>query len=296
MKLSAVINTKNSASTLARCLESLSFADEIVVVDMHSTDDTREIAQKYNAKIFEYDDVGFVEPARNFAINKASHEWVIMLDTDEELPQALQNKIPALISMQQADIYLLPRKNLIFSNWVKEAGWWPDYQPRLFKKDKLRWNEAIHSRPDFFGSSYKLEPQEQNAIVHYHYQTLEQFISRLNRYTSIQAEQSPMPDRVTAADAVNRFNEELNQRLFSLGGIQSQHGTTLAFLQAMSELIVASKQWETHGFPPKKRPDETVTALEKMRQDLAYWLADYRVKSSRGFKKMYWQLRRKLKI
>ena len=87
-KISAVINTLNEAKKIGRCLASLKgFANEVIVVDMMSTDSTRDIVKKYGAKVFKHKRVGYVEPARNFAISKARYDWIIILDADEEIPE-----------------------------------------------------------------------------------------------------------------------------------------------------------------------------------------------------------------
>lgn len=113
IKLSVVVNTKNSSTTLESTLKSASFADEIVIVDMHSSDNTKEIAKKYTNKIFDYQDVGFVEPARNFAIKKTTGDWIFILDADEEISDGLKKQIPSLIT-KNVDIYDVPRKKYHF--------------------------------------------------------------------------------------------------------------------------------------------------------------------------------------
>jgi hypothetical protein len=208
----------------------------------------------------------------------------------------LQKKILMLVERPQADVYLLARRNIIFNNWVKDAGWWPDYQPRLFKKNKLRWNETIHSRPDFFGSTQRLPANKANAIIHHNYQTISQFIQRLDRYTGIQAEQTLFLGEAHESTSIRAFYQELSQRLFVLKGVDSCHGTILSFLQALSEFVVVAKRWEAVGFPDQKQPQASVEALKQMQQVLAYWIADYKIKHSRGLNKLRWQVRRKLKI
>ena len=195
MSLSVVINTKdaltgNDEHKFADTLKSIAFADEIIVVDMNSSDRTVEIAKKFTDKIYTFRDVGFVEPARNFAIRKASKEWVLIIDADEILPGTLKDRILQLTQGDAtADVYYLPRKNLVFGTWFHSAGWWPDYQLRLFKKGAVVWSDKIHSVPKTKGNTDKLAPREDYAILHYNYQTVEQFIERLNRYTSHEARQ-----------------------------------------------------------------------------------------------------------
>jgi glycosyltransferase involved in cell wall biosynthesis len=144
--LSVVINTKNSSATLEKALGSVrSFADEIVVMDMQSTDNTLEIAKKYDCQVYSHKDVGYVEPARNAAIAKAKGEWIFILDADEEAPDKLKDLVSEL-STTTTDSYFVPRSNIIFGRAVN-TGWWPDYILRLFRKDHVTWSDELHAVP-----------------------------------------------------------------------------------------------------------------------------------------------------
>ena len=168
MKLSVVITTKNAATTLERTLESVKFADEIVVVDMMSTDETVRIARKFTDNIFTTPDVGYVEPARNFSLSKARGEWILVVDADEVISETLRDYLLELLATD-SDIasYSLARKNLIFGDWVQTAGWWPDYQPRLFRRGKVIWSDLLHSKPAIDGKSEKLPDKAELAIEHH---------------------------------------------------------------------------------------------------------------------------------
>ncbi len=108
-------------------------ASEIVVVDMHSDDDTQKIAKKLGAKVFTHKRTGYVEPARNFAIGKATGEWILILDTDEKVSKILADRLKQISADDNsADYYRLPRKNIIFGKWIKHSRWWPDYNIRFF--------------------------------------------------------------------------------------------------------------------------------------------------------------------
>jgi glycosyltransferase involved in cell wall biosynthesis len=189
-RISTVINTLNEEENLPRALASVKdFADEIVVVDMHSDDQTVDIAKKSGARVFEHDRTGYVEPARNFAISKAEGDWILILDADEELSQSLSKSLRKIADNPAADYYRLPRKNIIFGRWIKHTGWWPDYNIRFFKKGCVSWNEIIHSVPTTQGAGSDLKADEENALVHHNYRTAEQYVERMNRYTSYQAKE-----------------------------------------------------------------------------------------------------------
>lgn len=135
MSISAVLVVKNEEKNLERALKSLNFVDEIIVFDMHSSDQTKKIAQQFTNKVFSTPkDFGYADPARNLALSKAKGEWLLALDADEEISPSLAKKIKELIKNQETDVYFIPRKNLIFGKAIEHSGWWPDFQARLFKK------------------------------------------------------------------------------------------------------------------------------------------------------------------
>src|SRR3990170_3911426 len=189
-KISAVINTLNEEKNLSRAMESVKWADEIVVCDMYSEDKTVEVAKKLGAKIVRHKRINYVEPARNFVISKASGPWILVLDADEEIPDSLAKRLQEFAKSKiKSDFVEIPRKNIIFNKWMKASMWWPDYQVRFFKKGSVVWGDKIHSKPDTRGQGLQLPAEEKWAITHQNYQTIGQFIERMNRYTSIEAEE-----------------------------------------------------------------------------------------------------------
>ncbi|MEN8252822.1 MAG: glycosyltransferase family 2 protein [Patescibacteria group bacterium] len=301
MKLSVVINTKNAAKTLEKTLKSVSdFADEVVVVDMESSDKTLKIAKKYKARIFKHKDLGYVEPARNFAISKAKGSWIFILDADEELDDEIKRVAKSIVSDEvgeafKADCYYIPRKNLIFNKWIKHTGWWPDYQLRFFKKGHVEWLDEIHSFPITQGVVKQLPAKEELAILHHNYEAVSDFITRLNRYSEIQAKEIIKSDGAKH-DIFDSFSGEFLSRLFAQDGIRDgAHGLSLSLLQAMNEAVIQMKV----GFEKKEDDFDSrnlIFSLRKFQKDLNYWLADYELLHSSGFKKIYWRLRRKLKL
>ncbi len=294
--ISIIINTKNSAETLKRALESVKWANECIVVDMKSSDNTVEIAEKFGAKVFAHPDVGYVEPARNFAVSKATSDWVLVLDADEEVPETLHTYIQQKILDQQPEFVAvaLPRKNMIFSRWMQHTGWWPDYQIRLFKKGAVTWSEKIHKQPEVQGDVTELPAKEELAILHHHYTSVEQFIGRLNNYTAFQAN-SEAESTVTAESLINRFSSQLFSRLFVQDGLKDGlHGLSTSFLQAMYELTVEMKKWEKQGFKDEyASPKKTLAALSTMKNGMEYWIADWHVHHTQGLEQLYWRFQRK---
>lgn len=275
MKISAVVNTYNEERNITRCLISVQpYVDEIVVVDMHSYDKTITIVKKFTYKIFYHENVGYVEPARNFAIDKASGDWILMVDADEVLNEELGEKLRRLAEHAQYDFYRLPRKNIIFGKWAKH-GLWPDYKIRFFKKGSVSWGDEIHSIPITEGKGMDLPAEEKNALVHYNYDSIEQFITRLNRYSGIEAEAKIKSGyEFKIKNLIILPTNEFLSRFFAWEGYKDGiHGLVLSLLQAISFLVVEIKCWEKSGFKEDSQNlmDELSQTTDKAGHDLDYW-------------------------
>ncbi len=286
-KISVVINTRNEEKNLPLALVSVKgLADEIIVVDMESNDKTREIAKKAGAKVYLHKPTGYVEPARNFAISKATGNWILILDADEEIPKKLAQVLGKIAKDGgSADFYRLPRKNIIFGKWIRHSRWWPDYNIRFFKKGKVVWSEIIHSVPETHGKGLDLEPTEDNAIAHSHYESIEQFISRLNNYTSQHAKLLVKDGyKFSWKDIITKPTAEFVGRYFASEGYKDGlHGLALAKLQAFSELVLYLKVWQIERFK-EEAPDvkDVVFVMKVDESGLHYWQADTLVKEGGG--------------
>ena len=310
IKLSVVINTKNSEKYLKQTLTSVqAIADEIVIVDMASTDKTLAIAKKFTDNISQYPhpELGFVEPAREFAFRQAQGEWIFLLDSDEDIKPALAQLIRQVVdgdaqTVPIAEAYFIARSNIIFDQAMTDTGWYPDYQLRLWRQGAIRWLPTIHSVPKIIGkSAYFPSDNRDLAIVHHNYQTLEQFLERSNRYSSVQAENEFSLGKktdITPEVLWQSFFGEFWRRGFADKGLlEGNHGLILSFLQAQNELVTKGKVWQAQKFPYRPL---TLSRLKKIRRQFAresaYWWADLLVTQTKGINKWYWQIRRKLKI
>lgn len=303
-QLSVVINTKNSARTLAQTIESVkAHVAEVIVVDMKSTDDTVQLAKKLGATVFTYkEDVGYVEPARNFAISKSPTEWVLLLDSDETMPLTAWPAIAKAIEVADVPVagYFLARQNWIFGAWVKSAGWWPDYNLRLFRREAVVWPETIHAVPFITGTTEQFPAKEELSIIHQNYPNVEDFLERLNRYTT--KEITPHAQRdVSGASLVNVVAAEWLRRLFADKGIEGgAHGVALSLLQCFYQLSTELKFWQVKGFPESESPvaaaESTIRSIQQFQRDLNYWIADYQVQRTTGFRQWVWRMRRKFSI
>lgn len=276
VKVSVVINTLNEEKNMERALRSVRWADEVVVCDMHSDDTTVEIAKKYKAKIFTHERTDYVEPARNFAIGKAKGDWILILDADEQIPERLANRLGDIANgTEQIDYVEVPRKNIIFNKWIQNSCWWPDYNIRFFKKGKVIWLDKIHSKPKTTGLGVKLEEIEDYAIIHYNYNSLDQYLERLNRYTRQQAKELIAEGyTLNWTDLISKPLGEFLSRYFANSGYKDGlHGLALCLLQSYSEMIKYLRVWEQAKFK------EVDINIEEFKQqsggwgyELKYWL------------------------
>lgn len=299
MKISVVINTRNEEKNIERCLKSVKWADEIVVVDQYSADKTVQMAKKLGAKVYSHQHTFYVEPARNFAISKVTGNWILVLDADEEIPPKLAKVLQKLAQKPGGfSFFRLPRKNIIFDKWIKHSRWWPDHIVRFFRKGKVIWSEKIHSVPITRGEGKDLEARESTAIIHYHYQSISQYLERLNRYTDAQAKELiDSGHKFSWRDLLKKPTGEFLSRFFAGEGYKDGiHGLVLASLQAFSELIKYLKVWEGQGFKAQELPfSDFIPQMKSLGREVAYWLTTSLIKETKGSGKKFWlKIRQKL--
>jgi glycosyltransferase involved in cell wall biosynthesis len=183
-KLSVVILTKNSQKYLKEVLKSVEFADEVIIYDNESTDNTSEIAKKFkNTKIFidnEWEGFGV---QKQKAVNKAKNKWVFVLDSDEIFTESLKNEVLEVLKNPVYDAYKVARLNNFFGKWIKHCGLFPDYSIRLFNKEKCKFNKRrVHESVECERVGVL-----KNYFLHYAYESIEEFIDKQNTYSSLGA-------------------------------------------------------------------------------------------------------------
>lgn len=277
-KISVVINTLNEEKNLPRVLASVkSLADEVVVCDMQSDDGTVEVAKGFGAKTFSHKRAGYVEPARNFAISKATGDWILILDADEEVGVDLVSAIKRVAAKPKADYYRIARKNIIFGKWLKHSRWWPDYNIRFFKKGHVSWSEVIHKVPTTVGRGENLPDRENMAIVHHNYGTVEQYLERMNKYTTAHAAIKVTEGyRFTWRDLINKPSAEfLSRYFFGRGYKDGLHGLAVSMLQAFSELVLYLKIWQAEKFKAESLGvGHVIKEMKKQEKEIHYWQND----------------------
>lgn len=188
MKLSIIIITKNEAANLQACLDSVRFADQWIVVDSGSTDDTVAIARAFGATVIETADWPGFGPQKNRALDAATGEWVLSLDADERISPALAAEITAAIGAPSASSYALPRLSSFCGHFIRHSGWYPDYIVRLFLRDTARFSDSlVHERVIVSqGTTGKLREH----IVHYSFLNDDDYLRKLGQYSSLGAQQA----------------------------------------------------------------------------------------------------------
>ncbi|NOQ36761.1 MAG: glycosyltransferase [Methylococcaceae bacterium] len=181
--LSIIIIVKNESKHISRCLASVSFADEIIVLDSGSNDDTVELCKQYTDKVFITDWLGFgVQKQR--ALDKARHDWVLSIDADEQVTSELQAEIKQAMQTSGVDAFEIPRLSSYCGKNIKHAGWWPDYVLRLFKREAGKFTEdLVHERIIVDGTIKQLT----NPLLHEAFINPDEVLHKINSYSTLGA-------------------------------------------------------------------------------------------------------------
>lgn len=277
--ISVVINVRNEAEALTKCLRSIkNFADEIIIVDMHSTDGSDKVSKNFGAKLYPYRAMKYVEPARNFAISKATGKWILLLDPDEFLNKSLKRELLSVTKRTSVDFVKIPRKNIIFGKWMRHSNCWPDYLIRFFKKGSVTWKKEIHSQPTTKGNGLTLLDSEKLAIRHNNYSTVSQFIIRAMRYSGVQADELKAEDyKIKTSDFILKPVQEFNSRFFFAEGYKDGfHGLVFSVLQAFAIALIYIRLWEKQGVSDKAILKESfVSASQEATYEYSYWFTKY---------------------
>ena len=187
MKLSVIIITKNEADNIQACLDSVSFADQRIIVDSGSTDGTVALARDAGATVIETDWPGF-GPQKNRALDEETGDWVLSLDADERIGEGLRDEILAAIARPAHQAYMLPRLSSFCGHFIHHAGWYPDHIVRLFRRGRARFSDdLVHERIVVAeGSVGRLK----NPIIHYSYRDDSAYLRKLEQYSSLGARQA----------------------------------------------------------------------------------------------------------
>lgn len=241
-RLSVTIVAGAEEQNIKDCLESVKWADEIIVVSDSSKDHTIDIAREYTQKVISKKWEGYATQ-KQFALQKASNPWVLSLDADERVSPELKEEICQVLKNDQGyNGYYIPRKNFFLGHWVKHCGWYPGYQLRLFRKEKTRMNERkVHEAFVVNGNVGYLR----NDLLHYTHSTISATLKKINEYSTLEAEEKV--DRIKA----NGFHlvfvplaEFIKFFILKKGFLDGVYGLMVSVIHAMTKSQTYLKIWE----------------------------------------------------
>ncbi len=261
-KISAYIIAYNEAEKIRDAVNSVLWADEVVVVDSHSVDDTADVARSLGARVVQVDFNGFGD-LRNRAMAACEHPWIFSLDADERCTAAVRDEILAVIgSGAAADAYFVPRQNFFMGRWIRHSGYYPDYrQPQLFRQGALVFApDAVHERYEL--RSGQPAAYLRNAIWQQPFKNFEEILHKANRYSSLGAiKLAQAGRRAGMATALGHaFWAFVQHYLFKLGLLDGWAGFMIAFgnfegtLYRYAKLHERQAGWRPPASPPLTRP------------------------------------------
>jgi len=258
--ISAVIVVKDSPPFLLKVIESINdLVHEIIIVDIGISPQLIETLKK-NKKIKIVtlkEAVPYVELIRNKTKDFAKSDYIFFLDPDEIVTPGLKTIIKS--RLLSYDYFKIPRKNIILGRWIKHSRWWPDYQIRLFKKNKVVWPKIIHRQPKAIGRGLEIDAKEEFALIHHNYRDLDEYFDKTKRYAKYEARELYEEKRIfTFSDTVKKSLNEFISRYFAAQGYKDGvQGFILAVLQLFYYFLVYFYYLEMKKFKTDEKVDET---------------------------------------
>jgi glycosyltransferase involved in cell wall biosynthesis len=247
-KLSAILVVRNEENKIRRCLDSLAgWLDEIVIIDQSSSDSTFSICKEYTPMVFTTARKNYCEPDRSMALSKTQNEWIIYIDADEVVSLESKEEMRALLKGEpEYNCYYMPRKNIFLGRWIKGSGWYPGYVLRLFKRDSIKFSDAIHTDVIPLSACGYLK----NPLIHYTCEDLAEYYLKTERYTGILAMQA-----YAKGERINPLNFIFRIFLLPLiyffykyiikkGFIDGFYGLVIAWLTMRTIFLTNAKLWK----------------------------------------------------
>lgn len=243
MKISGIVLVKDEEELISECLESLSWADEIIVIDNGISGKVFEIAKNKGAKIFKSSKGNFSD-RRNLGAKKAQGEWLFYLDVDERVTPLLKKEIEGAIKGGSYSAYAIPRRNIFLGHEMRWGGWWPDYVLRLIRKDALiAWEGSLHEQPRIKGEVGKLK----NPLTHFSHRSLAEMVEKTNEWSEIEAKllyESHHPKMAWWRFISVAAREFWYRGIAKLGFLDGVVGVIEIIYQMFSRMITYAKLWE----------------------------------------------------
>lgn len=231
-KISAYVIAFNEVEKIQQALQSLAWADEIVLVDSHSADGTTEIAESMGAKVIHVAFEGYGH-LRNQAIKACSYEWVFSLDADERCTPEVASEIQSIVNSENArDVYFVPRRNFFMGRWIKHSGWYPNYrQPQLFRKGSMEY-DLLPVHEGYVLKTNKSPGYLQNAIWQAPFKDSGELIRKADKYASLGALKLQNKRVSVFAAALHALWSFLKHYIFKLGVLDGGPGFVIALSNA----------------------------------------------------------------
>lgn len=245
MSISAVIITKDEERNIADCLESVRWADETIVVDAGSVDRTVDIAKAYTPGVFVRSWPGY-GPQKNFGIDQAASDWILIVDADERVTAPLREEIQKLMKAgvpPNVTGYEIPRRNFFYGRWIQGGGVYPDYQLRLFRRTAGRYDDVLlHERFQIAGRVARLS----SPLDHYSMPTIRHHVRKMMRYTTLGAQEKLKTSShiSTMQIGANHLGTIAKTYLLRKGYQDGIHGLIVAMFAGMHTFVKYAKAWE----------------------------------------------------
>ena len=261
MKISVYIIAYNEVDKISDCINSVLWADEIIVADSFSTDGTSEIAEKLGAKVIHIPFEGYGD-LRNKAISHCTCEWIFSLDSDERCTTEVYHEIKKLVNNAPLDMYRVPRKNFFMGRWIKYSGWYPNFrQPQLFRNGKMSYTmDSVHE--GYISHSDKEISVIKNIIWQFPFKNTEEVMYKANRYSTLgvkKLQENGETSSVLKA-FLHGFWSFIKHYIFKLGFLDGGPGFVIAFgnfegtFYRYIKLMEAQKNWKTPITSPIQKP------------------------------------------
>ncbi|OGK54296.1 hypothetical protein A3H78_01370 [Candidatus Roizmanbacteria bacterium RIFCSPLOWO2_02_FULL_36_11] len=250
MKITAIVVINDYPKHVEESIDSvITHVDELIIGDINMK---YKIPNKYsekNIKVIKLDEsIPYADLIKEDLKEKANGEYIFYFDPDEVIPGSTWKILEK--KSKSYDYFLIPRKNIIFNKWIKNSRWWPDYQIRFFKKNKVIWPKKLHPKPKVNGKEYKIEAKEKLAIIHYNYENLSQYFEKALRYSKSEAEQIiKQGEDLSLSNTIVKALSEFVSRFYAAEGYKDgMHGFVLAFLQMFYYFFVYFFYWEKKSY------------------------------------------------
>jgi glycosyltransferase involved in cell wall biosynthesis len=245
--IGVLILTKNEEKNIGRCLESCKNFSEIIVIDSGSTDKTSEIVQKYTSQIYVNPFINFLEQ-RKFGLQKIASDWVLMLDADETINEALELELIKMSKQNQFFGLKIPRKNYFLGKWIEHCNWYPDYQLRFFQKSASKFApNKVHEKVIIYGKIKELPKKGGAFLDHHTTDNLSNYFNKMNLYTTLEAEEYEQTNiiKISRLAIFTRSLGMFTQTFFHYQGYKDgMRGFIISMINFINSFLMMAKIWE----------------------------------------------------